>query len=484
MNLDELLIKESTPELLEEEYYLYKKLKTDELTRPPKVNIQVGVDGINWKNFEMSIKLESLHISKRLRNGTYFFQPFREIPIVKEPNSKNSRSNKLGGVRIISISSIRDVLVQRIIYNTIYNQVESEFQSLKNVSFAYRKGKSAPDAAKMIYNHILDGYTAVLDADIEGFFDNISHEIALEKIKGIISAKENPLIFSYMNRFISVDRVNWEDYKGDYRRFYNEKPIRTQRIKGIPQGGVLSGLIANIFMHDFDKWVINDLGGIFELKYIRYADDFVVLMKNYEEIGNVKRLIKEKLNDIKLKLHPKAEKTKEVNLEVKGSFINFVGFSISPTGIRIKNSNIIRFKQNLMKIIEETILFEHREELNPVISKFTYKLLGNETLGLRKCLNCNLYEKRRSWFNFFSIITDIQQLKGIDSWIRKQLYAKFYRDTGKRLRAKELSRYELPRLEQLYYNSKKAKHQQSCRCGVGTAEYQRESVFELLFNQY
>lgn len=481
MNLDKLLIDVSTPELLEEEFNRYKKIKTDELISPPKVNIQVGVDGVSWEGFEKDIKNQCLYISNRIKNGTYFFNPFREVPIAKKANTQIFKEKKPSDERIISISCIRDVLAQRVIYKAINEQIESEFSEYQNISFAYRKGKSAPEAAQLIYKYILSGYTFVLDADIEGFFDNISHKITMDKIGGIIDVDQDPILYSYMRRFISVDRVKWEDYKKNYKKFHNVKPKRTVRQKGIPQGGVLSGLIANLFLHDFDKWIINELGKRFDLKYVRYADDFVVLMKDLGKVGTVKRLIKEKLDEIELKLHSNPEKTKKIDLTMIGTYVDFVGFSISPTGIRIKHSNIVRFKSKLSEMIDETSFFEGKKKLNPLISKFTYKLLGNETLGLRKCISCSLYERRRSWINYFSIITDVQQLRGLDFWIRKQLYNTYFKETGKRLKAIELSQYQLPRFERLYYRTKKIKIEKFCSCEILARDFQREVLVDHLF---
>nr|WP_290367064.1 reverse transcriptase/maturase family protein [Sporosarcina newyorkensis] len=254
------------------------------------------------------------------------------------------------------------MLVQRVIYKAINEQIETEFSEYQNISFAYRKGRSAPEAAQLIYKYTLSGYTTVLDADIEGFFDNISHKITMIKVGKAISEEQNPILYSYIRRFISVDRVKWEDYKKNYKKFHNVKPKRTVRQKGIPQGGVLSGLIANLFLHDFDKWVINDLGKELDLKYIRYADDFVVLMRNSDSIEVVKQLIKERLDGIELTLHSNPKKTKIIDLAMKGSYVNFVGFSISPKGIRIKHSNIVRFKNKLSEMVNKTSLSEGQKK--------------------------------------------------------------------------------------------------------------------------
>lgn len=481
MKLDNILTETSTPQLLREEFYTYKKIKTDELANPPRINIQVGVDGISWEGFEKNIENECIHISERVKRGTYFFQPFREIEVAKNPELKLIQKKHSNDVRVISIASIRDVLVQRIIYKVIINQAESQFNELSNISFAYRKGKSAPEAAKIIYKHIQNGYTTILDADIEGFFDNISHDILFDKITLLLNNGENPLLHSYLKRFIAVDRVKWEDYKGNYKKFHTEKPIRTIRKEGIPQGGVLSGLLANLFMHDFDMWILRELGKEFDIKYVRYADDFVVLMKDNEKISMVKKRIKERLDDIQLRLHPNTEKTKIIDLKIKGTHVNFVGFAISPTGIRIKQANIVRFKRRLLEILKETNLFEKHLELNPVVSKFTYKLLGNETLGLRVCTSCNLFERRRSWLSYFSIITDVQQLRGLDFWIKKQLYQKYFKETGRRLKANELSQYQLARLERLYYRFKKLNSEEFCKCKVSEREFQRKVLIDNLF---
>ncbi|MGM7634558.1 reverse transcriptase domain-containing protein [Bacillus sp. Hm123] len=477
MKVDQQLLSLSMPGLLEEEFYLYKKIKTDDLLIPPKIKIQVGADGVKWESFEENIKQECLHISNRVRKGSYFFKPFREVEIPK--NSADSAKHKKE-VRTISISCIRDVLMQRIMYKAVNDQAEALFNEVSNVSFAYRRGKSAPDAAQLLYKYVKQGYTAVLDADIEKFFDCIPHEDLLVRVEKLLG-KENNLLHTYFKRFISVDRVKWEHYKGDYKSFHNKKPIRTIRTQGIPQGGVLSGLLANLFLHSFDIWIMTELSRKFDLKYIRYADDFVILTRNIENVTKIQELTSRKLSEMKLTLHPSKEKTKRIDLKEKGEIVNFVGFSISPSGVRIKKANINNFKYRLNKIIHETNLFQSSKELNPIISKLTYKLLGNEAIELRTCQRCNLHEAKRSWFNYFSIITDVQQLRALDCWIRKKLYQKYYHNTGKRLKASELNAYQLVRLEDLYYKVKKVSSLECCRCSPFESQLKRHILINDLF---
>jgi RNA-directed DNA polymerase len=148
---------------IESAYWRYKESKTDRY-KPQKIAIPMGADGITWQDFERNLVRNATNISRRVLNGSYQFYPLREVE-VKKPS---------GDMRILSIASIRDALVQRQLYEALYKSAETMFArpGLDRVSSAYRKGKSAPDAALRIWRSFKrDGYGYALDADIQKFFD-------------------------------------------------------------------------------------------------------------------------------------------------------------------------------------------------------------------------------------------------------------------------------------------------------------------------
>lgn len=161
------LIKSLDPKQIEKKYWDYKESKTDRFRRK-RIRIPMGVDGITWQNFEQELSKNANNISKRVLDGKYLFYPFREKEVSKD-----------GKTRTLSIASIRDVLVQALLYDSLYESIESEFavSDIDMVSFGYRRGKSAPKAARMIWRSInQEGYKFILDADISKFFDTLDHE--------------------------------------------------------------------------------------------------------------------------------------------------------------------------------------------------------------------------------------------------------------------------------------------------------------------
>lgn len=122
------------------------------------------------------------------------------------------------------------------------------------------------------------------------------------------------------------------------------KACALKRKLGIPQGGVLSGLLANIFLFDFDEYIVQEISSTYDCKYIRYADDFVLLFKDNLKIEEVYNKLKSFLSDEKLNLHPIGKKTRIINLNSKqnGAF-DFLGFAITPNFLRVKQSNVKKF---------------------------------------------------------------------------------------------------------------------------------------------
>lgn len=475
-SLDTIFLRECTVERLQGEYWLYKKVKTDdwkEWNDEPEINIKIGADGVDWKSFEKQLDHLTNSIVKRIRKGTYLFYPFREIIKSKDPKLKNPfKVLEKGKERILSIAGIRDILVQKVLYDAIYDRAEQQFNQLPEVSFGYRKGRSAPLAARTLYQHIRNGYVYVLDADISKFFDKIPHNQLMKVIEDF--TYDSPIVQQLLKRFVRVDRIEWLAYKGNEWKFRKHKLRRIKRCAGIPQGGILSGLIANLYLHSFDEWVCCDLGSEYDIRYVRYADDFVILTKKYSQLPEIKEKVRIKLEELGLTLHTDVKKTKIIDLSKKRNYVEFVGFAISETGIRIKNENLRRFKERIQGILRGTEISD-LESLKLLIRKLSFKFFGNHAKK-RICIKCSLQEPRRSWLNFFLTITDVQQLRALDYWVRKKIYEKYYRETGKRLSRKTLKKLDFPSLERLYYEYRKRVKKGECFCKCDPLE--REYILE------
>ncbi|TYQ31122.1 reverse transcriptase domain-containing protein [Pseudanabaena sp. UWO310] len=475
MLCDKDVIEFFTKENLKEIFEKYKKDKTDFFNQDI-IKVPMGADGISLETFNKEIDIRCQIISNRIKKGTYQFYPLREVEIEKTS----------GGTRILSIAAIRDIVVQKALYDAIYKEIEKDFRKTDNLSFAYRKNKSAPQAALKIYRFIQEGYTWVLDADIVKFFDTIPHPYLIQLIEEKFG--KNTLISNLLRRYIKTSRIHRIDYNNP-KEFHCKKgkKIQQNNNQGIPQGGVLSGILANLYLHGFDIWILETLSKKYDLKYIRYADDFVVLSRNQENSENIYKEIKEKLTEIKLQLHEiqpdNQAKTKIFNLQETS--LQFVGFEIALTKIRVKSSNIQKFKNRIYEKINGTpdnqsksknnIVksekdyksgFDPRKRFNFLINKIIkQKIRGRTDIcplcdGVRK--NDNKEQSiERNWLGFFCIITDIEQLRDIDKWIRCEISKYFYKTYNLRLKRKHFKQAGLISVEKEYYRMRK---QKECDC--------------------
>jgi RNA-directed DNA polymerase len=463
------------------------------------INIPMGADGVTFQAFEKELPFRAVQISNRIKENHYLFYPFREVVIPKDRTLDKHRPPSpaevqaaidTDRVRILAIASIRDVIVQNILYKVLGKAAEEQFTVLDKpipVSYAYRPGKSAPVAARAVRRHIKSGYAHALDADLSKFFDGIPREALLNICRDLIG--DNPLTFQLLRRFVYVERVRYQSYhwaRDTHGRkisddvFFTTRPgeyvgiprrDRPQRYKwtaGVPQGGVLSGLLANLYLHSFDQWIRDELALDIELRYVRYADDFVILTRSRSAVIVAYERTREKLETpveqggLGLTMHhldfdnPNA-KTRYINTSAQP--IKFVGFAISPENLSIHPDNI---NKHMLKwqaaVASETELRskypEPRERLQVLIKqKLRFKIIGYQYPA--KCPRCSkLREKRRSWIAFFSSVTDWQQIRSVDEWMRRIIYKQFRAELPNLTRA-DLTKLGLPSLMREYHRLRK-----------------------------
>lgn len=438
-----------TTNALKDFYWEYKASKTDRY-KPDRIKIPVGADGITWQDFERNLDRNAENISRRVLNGSYQFYALREVEVTKPD----------GGVRILSVASIRDALVQRQLYEALYDSAEVMFAKprLDKVSFAYRRGKSAPDAAHRIWRSFKhDGYSYAFDADIRKFFDTLDHDRLLKLVEAWVG--RDTTAGTLLWRYVRTDRVPYDSYPhgpGWQKYFMSNRPQRSPRSQGVPQGGRLSGLLANLYLHEFDRWVVEKLGKEFDLRYYRYADDFVILTRHEQDAHSLYNPVDDKLCELLLELHP--DKT-QVSVIANGDLI-FVGFQFMQDRVRAKPENIRRFKDRFMAaLIKESTLksqsYHWSERLNLTIRwRVNPKILGPEP---ELCEICGLpKERRRSWMAFFaSVVSDEDQLRQLDRWMRGRI-CKYFRDRYRvRLGVRELQQAGMKSLVGEYHRLRK-----------------------------
>ncbi|WP_211231158.1 reverse transcriptase domain-containing protein [Cetobacterium somerae] len=301
--------------------------------------------------------------------------------------------------------------------------------------------------------------------------------------------KDNKILLTILKNFLYSYRITSKNlketrYKGRKLRptlkiFHNVKVKRERREKGIPQGGVLSGLLANIYLYDFDLWISNILRRKYDLKYIRYADDFLILLKNDEKIEEIFKEVESQLSKKELKVHPLGEKSEVINLNERST--NYVGFEIKKNKVKVKKNNEIAFKNKIKLILNEAEKLQEFEEkksikvLNNIIRKINFKIIGNRAF-YEKCEKCGKEPDYKNWIGYFGNITDVHQLKKIDRWIFNNLKFFMYKNFGFKIKKSnyyylkannfEQNLYKLRRLELEYYGYRKSlrKKIEFCKC--------------------
>ena len=271
-----------------------------------------GVDGMTWQHLEKHRFAELDKLWNRLTSGSYFPQAVKEVSIPK----------KQGGVRKLGIPTILDRIAQQVVKTQLESKVESMFHAS---SFGYRPKKNCHDAiAKACQNSF--NHDFVIDLDIKSFFDTIDHELLMKAVHHYCT---DEWILIYVERWLKAGILQ-------------EGGQQINRLTGTPQGGVISPLLANIFMHVcFDQWMDKHHP---EKPFERYADDVVVHCKTEKQAKFVLRQISDRLLQCKLSIHP--TKTKIVNLrgtsekKYQKSY-DFLGFTIKPNWCQIKNRMLL-----------------------------------------------------------------------------------------------------------------------------------------------
>lgn len=238
-----------------------------------------GIDGVTIKTIAER-KIKYLYpIWNRLSSGSYYPQAVKQVPIPKIDGTK----------RLLGIPTVQDRVAQMVIREELEKQVEPTFH---RSSFGYRPKRSAKQAVQRCRENCMK-YSWVIDLDIKGFFDNIDHELLMKAVRYHTDKKH---ILMYVERFLKVDIQLPDD------------SIQKNTTKGTPQGGVISPLLANIFMDIvFDKWMDRNYpNNPFE----RYADDVVIHCKHFKEALRLLEALKLRLKACKLEAHK--EKTKIV----------------------------------------------------------------------------------------------------------------------------------------------------------------------------
>jgi len=325
-----------------------------------------GVDGVDFTTFEDNLENNLYKLWNRLSSGSYMPPPVLRVEIPKSD----------GGVRQLGIPTIADRVAQMVVKDYLEPELEKHFH---NDSYGYRPNKSAHQALKVTRQRCWS-HPFVLDLDIKGFFDNIDHELM---IKAIEVHTQTKWVLLYIKRWL-VAPVQIKDEL-------------LQRDRGTPQGGVISPLLANLFLHyAFDKWMERNYPNI---SFERYADDAVCHCNTLEEAEALKTALSERMQECKLELHP--DKTKIVYCKDdkrKGEYENisfdFLGFTFQPR--LAKNSNTGQFFVGFNPAIST----KAAKRIRLVMRRWKVQLRSDWSL---EDLSKNFSPAIRGWLNYYSL---------------------------------------------------------------------------------
>ncbi len=314
-----------------------------------------GVDRQSLEDFEKNLKDNLYKIWNRMSSGSYFPPPVMAVPIKK----------KTGGVRILGIPTVGDRIAQTVVKLQFEPEVEPYFLP---DSYGYRPKKSALDAVAITRQRCWK-YDWVLEFDIKGLFDHIPHDLLM---KAVLKHTNCPWVILYIKRWISAPMQGKDGQ-------------RCEGNCGTPQGGVISPVLSNLFLHYvFDQWMQRHHP---DAPWCRYADDGLVHCRTEQQAQQLLSVLRERFAECGLELHP--EKTKIVYCKDgnrKGRYhttsFDFLSYTFKP---RVSWNK----KQNCPFI-----------SFSPAVSKSALKSMRSKTrkLGVRNRTDLELIDIAR-WFN-------------------------------------------------------------------------------------
>jgi group II intron reverse transcriptase/maturase len=355
----------------------YKKVKANQGS--------AGVDQISMEEFDVNRSKHLYKLWNRLASGSYFPPPVKEVEIPK----------KDGKVRKLGIPTIADRVAQMVVKEYLEARFEKIFSPN---SYGYRPEKSAHQALEKVRQNCRKT-DWVIDLDIKGFFDNIDHERLMLAVQKHVPEKWCLL---YIQRWLTM-------------------PVQTKsgeliqkQGKGTPQGGVISPLLANLFLHyAMDKWLEQNHPNV---EYVRYADDAILHCKTKTEAEQTLAALDERMKACGLELHP--EKTKQVycrDYRRQNTYetvkFDFLGYSFQPRSTKSKQTGKLFLGFDCaISISSKKRIADKLEDLK--IDRLNFKSIVGVALYLEPFI--------RGWINYYGKYR-ITELKPVFLLLRQRL---------------------------------------------------------------
>lgn len=339
-----------------------------------------GVDGITVERFDKDSQKRLLAVKEQLERGDYQPQLVKRVWIPK-PGSAEKRP--------LGIPTVRDRVVQTALRMVIEPIFEREFAEH---SYGFRPGRSCHDGLRRVDALLKSGHVHVVDIDIKGYFDAIPREGLMKLVcEHIADGRVLGLIEAFLRQGVMDGMQSWEPEGGT------------------PQGGVISPLLANLYLNPLD-WLLAAAG----LEAVRYADDMVVLCKDRHTAEQALEQIRRWMEEAGLELHP--EKTRLVEMTEAGSHFDFLGYRFW----RSKRGKLKRFVRPKSRT-------KLRERLHGITRRNTGHSLETVIARINPVL--------RGWYQYFRHASR-GALEDTDKWVRARLRAILRRRKGSRGRGR------------------------------------------------
>ncbi len=332
-----------------------------------------GVDGITLEDYPQWAREHWAATRRALEGGYYIPQPVKRVEIPK-PN---------GGSRLLGIPCVNDRVIQQAIAQVLTPLIDPTFS---NASHGFRPGRNAHGAVRQVKGFIEAGHRVAVDVDLSKFFDRVNHDILMARLSRHVRDKRLlKLIGRYLRAGVVIDGR------------LHPTP------EGVPQGGPLSPLLANVVLDDLDKLLESR-----DMPFARYADDFVICVKStsagYRVMDWVKRFL---ISQLKLVIN------EEKSTVVKTNALHFLGFTFRGKKIRWSDKALSNFKHNIRRLTKRSWGISMQ----------------------RRYRELRLYIQ--GWINYFGLSEYYRPLPRLDEWIRRRLrmcYLKQWRKPRTRIR--------------------------------------------------
>jgi len=347
-----------------------------------------GIDKVSIKMFENNLAENLQALERDLKDGSFRPFPLRRKFIPKEPDQ----------FRPLGIPAVRDRVAQEALRRLLHPIFEPLFH---DASFGFRPKRNCHQALAAVLKLHEEGYRVVLDADIKGFFDNLPHAVIMEAVAAQVADGN---ILNLIERFLHCGVM--------------EEGVFKPTTVGTPQGGVISPLLANI--------VLNHLDGRLQergFRFVRYADDFVVLTQTHAQAEEALILVTQTLTELGLSLS-----TEKTRITTYGKGYSFLGFVLSGRSRRMRDKSKRKLQDKVRTL---TVRVQNLDA--QVIVKLNQVIRGT----------AHYFATR--WF------TGRQVFRELDGWIRRRVrcmkYKRFRYHDNRRWRVKQAERLGLLSLE-------------------------------------